>query len=131
MAKPPSTRGADNPWPQWPRIFRVDYGHAEAAHVYGSDPRRYGVMTKRFVGGPDGRLRGVEIVDVRFVHGAEGRGGGCGWVRGGPSEGGSEGRRRPACQVCMWGWYVCPSPAWMGHNAQRVCCSGIISFLRP
>jgi glutamate synthase (NADPH/NADH) len=66
MGKPPSTRGADNPWPQWPRIFRVDYGHAEAATVYGSDPRRYGVMTKRFVGGPDGKVRGVEIVDVRF-----------------------------------------------------------------
>jgi glutamate synthase (NADPH/NADH) len=66
MPKPPSTRADDNPWPQWPRIFRVDYGHAEAAHVYGSDPRRYGVMTKRFVGGPDGRVRGVEIVDVRM-----------------------------------------------------------------
>lgn len=67
MGKPPSTRGRDNPWPQWPRIFRVDYGHAEAATVYGSDPRRYGVMTKRFVGGPDGKVRGVEIVDVRCV----------------------------------------------------------------
>lgn len=47
----------------------MDYGHAEAAAVYGSDPRRYGVMTKRFVGGPDGKVRGVEIVDVRFEGG--------------------------------------------------------------
>ena len=78
MARPPVTRGADNPWPQWPRIFRVDYGHAEAAHVYGADPRRYGVMTKRFVGGPDGRVRGVEIVDVRCV--GPGQSGGWAWA---------------------------------------------------
>ena len=42
-------RADDNPWPQWPRIFRVDYGHAEATHRFGKDPRRYHVMTKRFI----------------------------------------------------------------------------------
>lgn len=72
MAKPPASRASDNPWPQWPRVFRVDYGHAEAAHVYGSDPRRYGVLTKRFVGGPDGRVRGVEVVDARLEDDPEG-----------------------------------------------------------
>ena len=67
MAKPPAERAADNPWPQWPRVFRVDYGHAEAAHVHGADPRRYGVLTKRFVAGDDGAsVRGVEVVDVRL-----------------------------------------------------------------
>lgn len=39
MSMPPPTRGEGNPWPQWPRIFRVDYGHAEANVRYGNDPR--------------------------------------------------------------------------------------------
>jgi len=38
---------------QWPRIFRVDYGHAEAKYRFGADPREYNVLTKRFIG--DGR----------------------------------------------------------------------------
>jgi hypothetical protein len=51
---------------QWPRIFRVDYGHAEAKHKFGADPREYNVMTKRFVGDADGNLTGIEIVNVRW-----------------------------------------------------------------
>lgn len=53
---------------QWPRIFRVDYGHAEAKYRYGQDPRTYNVLTKRFIGDDDGNLKGVEIVNVRWVH---------------------------------------------------------------
>lgn len=52
---------------QWPRIFRVDYGHAEAKYRYGEDPRTYNVLTKRFIGDEDGNLKGVEIVNVRWV----------------------------------------------------------------
>lgn len=52
---------------QWPRIFRVDYGHAEAKYMYGQDPRTYNVLTKRFIGDDDGNLKGVEIVNVRCV----------------------------------------------------------------
>ncbi|GIL79137.1 hypothetical protein Vretimale_16677 [Volvox reticuliferus] len=66
LDKPPATRAKNNPWPQWPRIFRVDYGHAEAAHVYGADPRTYNVMTKRFVGDEQGKLKGIEIVNVKM-----------------------------------------------------------------
>ena len=58
---------------QWPRVFRVDYGHAEAKYKYGQDPRTYNVLTKRFIGDDDGNLKGVEIVNVRY-------GGGCLWV---------------------------------------------------
>jgi glutamate synthase (NADPH/NADH) len=65
LDKPPAGRAKSNPWPQWPRIFRVDYGHAEAAHVYGSDPRTYNVMTKRFIADAKGTLTGVEIVSVK------------------------------------------------------------------
>ena len=64
MDQPPAQRGASNPWPTWPRIFRVDYGHAEAAQRYGSDPRRYNVMSKRFITAPDGRVTGLEVKQV-------------------------------------------------------------------
>lgn len=64
MGKPPASRGTDNPWPQWPRIFRVDYGHAEAAHKFGQDPRRYNVLSKRFVIGDEGQVTGLEIIQV-------------------------------------------------------------------
>jgi NADPH-dependent glutamate synthase beta subunit-like oxidoreductase len=52
---------------QWPRIFRIDYGHAEAKYRYGQDPRTYNVLTKRFIGDEDGNLKGIEIVNVRWV----------------------------------------------------------------
>ena len=63
MDRPPESRAANNPWPTWPRIFRIDYGHAEAAHKYGKDPRRYNVMSKRFILN-EGRVVGLEIVQV-------------------------------------------------------------------
>ncbi|EIE24001.1 glutamate synthase, NADH-dependent [Coccomyxa subellipsoidea C-169] len=61
MDKPPESRAANNPWPMWPRIFRIDYGHAEAAAAFGKDPRKYNVMSKRFVLN-QGRVVGIEIV---------------------------------------------------------------------
>ncbi|KAF6263375.1 hypothetical protein COO60DRAFT_459133 [Scenedesmus sp. NREL 46B-D3] len=69
MDPPPAKRAGNNPWPQWPRVFRVDYGHAEAKYRYGADPRTYSVLTKRFVGDADGKLTAVEIVNVRFEGG--------------------------------------------------------------
>jgi glutamate synthase (NADH) len=68
MDAPPDQRdAASNPWPAWPRVFRVDYGHAEAAHAYGADPRRYHVLTKRFIKDEaTGVLTGVEIVEVEW-----------------------------------------------------------------
>ena len=63
MDQPPASRAASNPWPQWPRIFRIDYGHAEAAAAYGKDPRRYNVMSKRFILN-EGHVVGLEIVQV-------------------------------------------------------------------
>ncbi len=73
LPRPPAARAPDNPWPQWPRVYRMDYGHEEAAALWGDDPRRYGVQTTRFVGDPAGRLIGVETVDVEWVDGAGGR----------------------------------------------------------
>ena len=57
MPQPPMERAPDNPWPQWPRVFGVDYGHAEVQAVFGKDPRVYSVMTKEFIGDDDGNVR--------------------------------------------------------------------------
>lgn len=67
LPQPPESRGPDNPWPQWPRIFRVDYGHAEAEKKFGSDPRAYSLLTKEFLGDDQGNLRGVRTVNVKWI----------------------------------------------------------------
>ncbi len=64
MPQPPPSRAADNPWPQWPRVFGVDYGHAEVTAVFGKDPREYSVMTKEFLGDDEGNLRALVTQDV-------------------------------------------------------------------
>lgn len=66
LPRPPERRAPDNPWPQWPRVYKIDYGQEEAAVLFGRDPRHYRVMTKAFVGDGDGRLRAVETVDVTW-----------------------------------------------------------------
>lgn len=74
MPKPPKERAPDNPWPQWPRTFRTDYGHFEAIARFGEDPRRYERLTKRFVSDPAGKqLVGVETVAVQWDTDAEGQ----------------------------------------------------------
>ncbi len=67
MPKPPPTRAASNPWPEWPSIFRVDYGHAEAAERFGADPRTFLISTKRFVGDEQGRLKELHTVMIEWV----------------------------------------------------------------
>jgi NAD(P)H-dependent glutamate synthase small subunit len=67
MDRPPVERAEDNPWPRWPQVFRVDYGHAEATAVQGEDPREFRVLTKRFVDDGQGRVTGVETVRVKWV----------------------------------------------------------------
>jgi len=64
LPQPPEQRASDNPWPEWPKVFRVDYGHEEAAARFGHDPRAYSIMTKRFIGAEDGSVRAVETVEV-------------------------------------------------------------------
>ena len=64
VPQPPESRAPNNPWPQWPRIFRVDYGHAEVAEKFGSDPREYCVETPEFIGDDSGNLKALKIVEV-------------------------------------------------------------------
>ncbi len=67
LPKPPPERPADNPWPEWPLIFRIDYGHQEAAAKFGKDPREFCVLSKRFVDDGKGRVAGVETVRVEWT----------------------------------------------------------------
>ncbi|SHE19694.1 Glutamate synthase [NADPH] small chain [Bathymodiolus brooksi thiotrophic gill symbiont] len=69
MGKPPEDRAESNPWPLWPLIYRVDYGHAEVAEVFGADPRQYHLMTKSFVKDERGKVVGLNTVNVDFKEG--------------------------------------------------------------
>jgi glutamate synthase (NADPH/NADH) small chain len=64
MPKPPDERANDNPWPLWPKIHRVDYGHEEAAVRDGQDPRVYSISGKEFVRDDNGNLLGINTVKV-------------------------------------------------------------------
>lgn len=67
MPRPPESRSATNPWPEWPRVFGVDYGHAEAASVFGEDPRKFSLMTTEFKKDAAGRLVGLSVVEVKVT----------------------------------------------------------------
>jgi glutamate synthase (NADPH/NADH) small chain len=67
VPQPPRQRAANNPWPQWPRIFRIDYGHEEAAAVFGQDPRQFGVQTLEFIGNEHGQLTGLRVQQVDWT----------------------------------------------------------------
>ena len=73
LSRPPETRQADNPWPEWPKVYKLDYGQEEYKTLYGSDPRNYSVTAKRFVGDEQGNLKEVHTVDVEWVKDANGR----------------------------------------------------------
>ncbi|MDA7773484.1 glutamate synthase subunit beta [Pseudomonadales bacterium] len=64
LPKPPIDRAPNNPWPLWPRIHRVDYGHAEAGDKFGDDPRVFQVASKEFLRDSDGKLLGIVTVNV-------------------------------------------------------------------
>ena len=64
VPQPPDHRATNNPWPQWPRIFRIDYGHAEAAAKFGADPRTFSIDTVRFNGDANGNLKSLTAVKV-------------------------------------------------------------------
>jgi len=67
LPQPPLARAEDNPWPQWPKIYRLDYGQEEAMARFGRDPREYCVTTKRFVGDDRGRVKELHTMRVEWV----------------------------------------------------------------
>jgi len=66
MPMPPMDRAEDNPWPEWPKVYKMDYGQEEAAAKFGSDPRVYLTTVKKFVGDAAGNLAGVVTVNIRW-----------------------------------------------------------------
>ncbi|MBM7645097.1 glutamate synthase (NADPH/NADH) small chain [Scopulibacillus daqui] len=58
----PNERTADNPWPEYPQVFKMEYAYKEAAAVFGKDPREYHVSTKRFIGDGGGQVKALETV---------------------------------------------------------------------
>jgi len=73
LPKPPNARAADNPWPQWPKVYVMDYGQQEAAQKYGADPRTYAIMTKKFEDDGKGGLKAVHTVNIEWVKDAKGQ----------------------------------------------------------
>ncbi len=67
LPQPPLERAPDNPWPQWPKVYVLDYGQAEAAAIFGGDPRRYSITTTRFVGDEQGRVKEAHTIEVEWV----------------------------------------------------------------
>jgi glutamate synthase (NADPH/NADH) small chain len=73
MLQPPDERAPGNPWPEWPKVFMVDYGQQEAAAVFGDDPRAYGVMTKHFEDDGNGHVKALHTVRVQWAKDENGR----------------------------------------------------------
>ena len=68
MPKPPVERAANNPWPEWPKTLRTDYGHVEAQEVFGEDPRVFKTTVKKVIS-KKGRITEIETVEVGFDKG--------------------------------------------------------------
>ncbi len=73
MPKPPVERAADNPWPEFPRTLKIDYGQEEAIAVQGQDPRDYQMMTQALVGNEAGQVVGVKRVAIEWVKNEQGQ----------------------------------------------------------
>jgi glutamate synthase (NADPH) small chain len=67
LPQPPESRAKGNPWPQYPRIYRTDYGHAEAAATGGQDPRLYSVNVKEFIGNDAGHVTSLRLVQIEWL----------------------------------------------------------------
>jgi glutamate synthase (NADPH/NADH) small chain len=72
LGRPPLERAATNPWPEWPKVYKLDYGQEEAEALWGEDPRRYSTTTRRFIGRNE-HVTGIEIADLSWQTGSDGR----------------------------------------------------------
>jgi glutamate synthase (NADPH/NADH) small chain len=66
LPKPPLERTADNPWPEWPKTYKMDYGQEEAAAKFGADPRIYLTTVKKFIGDAAGQLKELVTVEIKW-----------------------------------------------------------------
>jgi glutamate synthase (NADPH/NADH) small chain len=73
LPRPPQDRAADNPWPECPKIYRLDYGQEEAAARFGGDPRVYLTTAKKFIGDDNGWVKEVLTVQIQWERNDKGQ----------------------------------------------------------
>jgi glutamate synthase (NADPH/NADH) small chain len=73
MPKPPETRAPSNPWPEYPKVYKLDYGQQEAAAMFGSDPRTYLTTATKFEGDDQGQVKAIHTVQVQWMRDENGR----------------------------------------------------------
>jgi glutamate synthase (NADPH/NADH) small chain len=73
LPKPPLQRAANNPWPEWPKVYKLDYGQEEAKAKFGDDPRVYCMTAKKFIGDAHGQVKEVELVQIEWAKDDKGR----------------------------------------------------------
>jgi len=66
LPRPPQDRAADNPWPEWPKVYKMDYGQEEAAARFGSDPRVYLTTVKKFTGDAAAGVQSLVSVEIKW-----------------------------------------------------------------
>ena len=73
LPKPPLDRAPDNPWPEWPKTYRMDYGQEEAAVRFGADPRIYLTTVKKFTGDAEGQVKELVTVQITWEKNEKGQ----------------------------------------------------------
>ena len=73
LPRPAMERAADNPWPEWPKVYKLDYGQEEAAAKFGADPRVYLTTATKFEGDEQGQVKAVHTVEVRWTKNEKGQ----------------------------------------------------------
>jgi glutamate synthase (NADPH/NADH) small chain len=73
LPRPPLERAKDNPWPEWPKTYRLDYGQEEAAAKFGDDPRVYLTTAKNFIGDNSGAVKEVLTVQIQWERNEKGQ----------------------------------------------------------
>ena len=67
LPRPADSRQVDNPWPEWPKVYKLDYGQEEVAARFGADPRVYLTTGEKFVGDDNGNVKEMHIYDVEWT----------------------------------------------------------------
>ena len=73
LPRSPMERAEDNPWPEWPKVYKMDYGQEEAAARFGADPRVYLTTVKNFTGDSEGRLKELTTVEIKWEKNEKGQ----------------------------------------------------------
>ena len=73
LPKPPLERAKDNPWPEWPKTYKMDYGQEEAAAKFGADPRIYLTTATKFESDAHSQVKAVHTVQVEWTKNDKGQ----------------------------------------------------------